>query len=127
MHGYVRATKDINILICEEVLTNARRIIASIGCDPEAGVFKFDPGTDRETRLFRVPRAEGSMLTTLGLILVTPNLTSVWNDREVVRAYDTGIKVVSKAAPIALKEIADRHQDLADIESLRNISDEGEA
>ena len=127
VHGYVRATKDIDILICEESLTDARQSLAPIGYDLEAGVFKFDQGTDRETRLFRVSRAEGSALTTLDLMLVTPILASVWKDREVVRAYDTDIKVVSKAALIKMKELAGRHQDLADIESLRNLSDEGES
>lgn len=123
VHGYVRATKDIDILICKESLPSARKALAPIGYDLDAGIFKFDHGTDRETQLFRLSRAEGSTLTTLDLMLVTPILDAVWNERETVKAYDTEIKVVSKAALIKMKELAGRYQDLADIESLRKISD----
>jgi hypothetical protein len=56
-------------------------------------------------------------------MLVTPILEEVWNAREAVKAYDTEIKVVSKAALIKMKQLAGRYQDLADIESLRKVSD----
>ncbi len=123
VHGYVRATKDIDILICRDALDAARTALAPIGYDLEAGIFKFDNGTERETQLFRVSRAEGPTMTTLDLMLVTPILNEVWNERETVRAYNTEIKVVSKVALIKMKELAGRYQDLADIESLRRISD----
>ena len=123
VHGYVRATKDIDILIRHSALAEARNALAPIGYDLDAGIFKFDQGTEKETQLFRVSRADGPTLTTLDLMLVTPILEEVWNAREAVKAYDTEIKVVSKAALIKMKELAGRYQDLADIESLRNISD----
>ncbi len=121
VHGYVRATKDIDILIRNDDLAGAREVLASIGYDLDAGVIKFDNGTEKETRLFRVSRADGPTMTTLDLMLVTPILEEVWNNRETVRAYDTEIKVVSKVALIKMKELAGRYQDLADIESLRSI------
>jgi hypothetical protein len=123
VHGYVRATKDIDILICHNDLAEARNALLPIGYDLDAGIFKFDQGTETETQLFRVSRADGPTLTTLDLMLVTPILEQVWNSREIVKAYDTEIKVVSKAALIKMKELAGRYQDLADIESLRKISD----
>lgn len=86
-------------------------------------MFKFDQGTERETQLFRVSKAEGQSMTTLDLMLVTPALAHIWNDRETVRAFDTDIKVVSKSALIKMKQLAGRHQDLADVESLRSISE----
>ncbi len=123
VHGYVRATKDIDILIRNEALAEARDALLPIGYDLDAGIFKFDQGTERETQLFRVSRAEGPTSMTLDLMLVTPILEEVWNSREIVRAYDTEINVVSKAALIKMKELAGRYQDLADIESLRSLSD----
>lgn len=123
VHGYVRATKDIDILIRYSALAEARNALAQIDYDLDAGIFKFDQGTDKETQLFRVSRAVGPTLTTLDLMLVTPILEEVWNAREVVKAYDTEIKVVSKAALIKMKVLAGRYQDLADIEALRKISD----
>lgn len=123
IHGYVRATKDIDVLICQETLAVARQALATIGYDLEAGLFKFNQSTDREMQLFRVSRAEGNFLTTLDLLLVTPNLVEVWNQRELVKAFATEIKVVSKPALINMKRLAGRHQDLADIESLQKIPD----
>ena len=123
VHGYVRATKDIDILIRQEALAEALRALALIGYDLEAGLFKFNQGSDSEMQLFRVSRAESTSLTTLDLMLVTPILFEVWNDRELVRAFETDIKVVSKTALIKMKRLAGRLQDLADIESLRSISE----
>jgi hypothetical protein len=123
VHGYVRATKDIDILIRQEALGEALRALALIGYDLEAGLFKFNQGSDSEMQLFRVSRAEGTSLTTLDLMLVTPVLFEVWNDRELVRTFDTDIKVVSKTALIKMKQLAGRLQDLADIETLRSISE----
>lgn len=122
VHGYIRATRDIDILISPESLAEALRALALIGYDLEAGLFKFNQGSDREMQLFRVSRAEGTSLTTLDLMLVTPVLIEVWNDRELVRAFDTDIKVVSKTALIKMKQLAGRLQDVADIESLRSTS-----
>ena len=119
VHGYVRATRDIEILIRHYDLAEARNALLPICYDLDAGIFKFDQGTETETQLFRVSRADGP---TLDLMLVTPILDEVWNSRETVKAYDTEIKVVSKAALIKMKELAGRYQDLADIESLRKIS-----
>lgn len=123
VHGYVRATRDIDILIRHYDLAEARNALLPIGYDLDAGIFKFDQGTETETQLFRVSRADGPTLTTLDLMLVTPILEQVWNAREIVKAYDTEIKVVSKAALIKMKELAGRYQDLADVESLRKIAD----
>jgi hypothetical protein len=122
VHGYVRATKDIDILIRLNALAEARNALAPIGYDLDAGIFKFDQGTARETQLFRVSRADGPTLTTLDLMLVTPILEEIWIDREAVKAFETEIKVVSKTALIKMKKLAGRFQDLADIESLQQIS-----
>jgi len=123
VHGYVRATKDIDILILKDDLSKARDALKPIGYDLDAGILKFNSGTVKETRLFRVSRADGPTMTTLDLMLVTPILREVWDNRETVRAYDTEIKVVSKVALIKMKELAGRYQDLADIEALRSIPD----
>jgi hypothetical protein len=42
VHGYVRATKDIDVLIRPESLENARNALTGIGYDLEAGLMKFD-------------------------------------------------------------------------------------
>ncbi len=109
-------------MIRQESLSSTRQTLATIGYDLEAGFFQFDQGTDRETQLFRVSRIEGPSITTLGLMLVTPALVEVWRHREMVRAFGAEIKVVTKDALIKMKQLAGRHQDLADIEALQSIS-----
>ena len=123
VHGYPRATKDIDILIRFEDLADARRTLATIGFDLEAGLFKFDSNSARERHLYRISKAEGAQLTTLDLMLVTPVMEDVWNDREIIRAFGKEIKVVSRESLIKMKMLASRLQDLADIESLSGKRD----
>ena len=54
VHGYVRGTRDIDILIRHYDLAEARNALLPIGYDLDAGIFKFDQGTETETQLFRV-------------------------------------------------------------------------
>ncbi len=124
VHGYPRATKDIDILIRSHDLDQARAALKAIGFDLEAGIFQFEQGTDRERSLFRTSKSEGAVLTTLDLMLVTPVLEDVWRNRGLVRAFDKDIKVVSKPALIKMKQLANRLQDLADIEALGGINEQ---
>ena len=70
-------TKDIDILILHDALSAARDALAPIGYDLDAGIFKFDQGTEKETQLFRVSRADGPTPTTLDLMMVRPILEEV--------------------------------------------------
>lgn len=118
VHGYPRLTKDIDILIRPETLEDAKAQLGKIEYDLEAGMFRFNSGTDHESVMYRVSRAEGTELTTLDLMLVAPVFEKVWADREVIQIGDQSLRIVSKAGLITMKEVAGRPQDMADIDAL---------
>jgi hypothetical protein len=121
VHGHPRFTRDIDLLIQDEDLERARTSVAQIGYDLEAGLFRFHIGTDQETRLFRVSRADRADVVTLDLLLVTPVLEEVWRDREAIDLDGNFLRLVSRAGLIKMKKIAGRAQDLADIEALNRL------
>jgi len=55
---------------------------------------------------------------TVELVLITPFLQGVWNDREVQVVEGRELTVVSRAGLLKMKRAAGRKQDLADIEQL---------
>jgi len=85
IHGYPRLTKDIDILIRPEELDRAREHLAKIKYDLEAGTFRFNVGTHKESVMCRLARAVETELTTLDLMLVAPVFEKVWSDREVIQ------------------------------------------
>ena len=80
VHGYPRATKDIDLLIPAEQLERVREVLASVEYDLESGEIPFDKGSEKERKIFRVSRAVGHELFTLDLIVVTPIFADVWED-----------------------------------------------
>ncbi len=121
VHGYPRLTKDIDMLIRPEELDHALEQLVKIEYDLEAGMFRFNPGSSKESMLYRVSRAVETELTTLDLILVAPVFEKVWADREVIQLGAQSLKIVSKQGLIIMKEVAGRPQDLADIDALRRM------
>lgn len=63
---------------------------------------------------------------TVDLILVTPGLQSVWDDRLLVEWEGRRVPVVSRRGLIKMKRLAGRPQDLADIEALERLDGDGE-
>ena len=124
VHGYPRLTKDIDMLIRPEELDHAREQLAKIEYDLEAGTFRFNPGTSKESVLFRVSRAVDTELTTLDLMLVAPVFEKVWADRELIQFGTQSLKIVSKEGLITMKEVAGRPQDIADIDALRRMENQ---
>jgi hypothetical protein len=124
VHGYPRMTKDIDILIRPEDLDRAREELAKIEYDLEAGIFRFNPGTSKESVLYRVSRAVDTEWTTLDLMLVAPVFEKVWADREVIQLGTQSLKIVSKQGLITMKEVAGRPQDIADIDALRRMDNQ---
>lgn len=124
VHGYPRLTKDIDMLIRPEELDHARVQLAKIEYELEAGTFRFNPGTSKESLLFRVSRAVDTELTTLDLMLVGPIFEGVWADRELIQVGAQSLKIVSRNGLITMKEVAGRPQDLADIDALRRLENQ---
>ena len=123
LHGYPRLTRDVDLLIRPEDLERARRSLEGVGFTIPGGILPFDAGKERERRVFRVSKRIGSELLTVDLLLVPPFLEGVWEGREVYEIDGVPVEVVSRDGLLAMKRIAARPQDLADIERLESGDD----
>ncbi len=118
IHGFARATLDIDILIQPETLEKAYRIGAEKGFDIRGLDTSFK---ERAVEIRRVSKIDdnGEVLS-LDLLLVTPQVQDVWETREKIDFLGSRLSVVSRAGLIKMKTLAGRPQDLADIERLEN-------
>ena len=118
IHGYPRATRDIDILIRENDLETVRDTLRDIGYTIDAGIIPFDAGRPTETRVFRTSKVEAGDLLTLDLMLTTPILEEVWDSQEKYLVEGEAISVVSRKGLAKMKRLAGRPQDIADLDAL---------
>ena len=118
VHGFARATLDIDILIRPESLDEAYKIGAEKGFDIHGLDISFK---ERAVEIRRVSKIDdnGEVLS-LDLLLVTPQVQDVWETRETIGFLGNQLWVVSRTGLIKMKTFAARPQDLADIERLEN-------
>lgn len=121
IHGFPRATFDIDLLIREDSLHQAFSIAAAMGYDIHGLDISFK---ERAVEIRRVSKIddEGDVIS-LDLLLVTPFVEDVWNDRMEQDFRGKVIFIVSKKGLIKMKELAGRHKDLIDIDRIRNEED----
>ncbi|HEX3479726.1 MAG TPA: hypothetical protein VHT91_32105 [Kofleriaceae bacterium] len=127
LHGHVRATRDIDLLIPRDQLDAVRAVLRPLGFDIDAGPIPFGVGTDRERVLHRVSRIVGSQVSTIDLMLVTPVLEPAWASRVCARWRSRNVWTVSLAGLARMKRLAGRPQDLADLDHLGLERDDEEA
>ncbi len=118
IHGFARATLDIDILIRAESLEKAYKIAAENEFDIRGLDISFK---ERAVEIRRVSKIDdnGEVLS-LDLLLVTPHVEDVWETRETIGFLGNKLSVVSREGLIKMKTLAGRPQDLADIERLEN-------
>ena len=123
VHGYVRATVDIDLLILSNELKSFFKIAQSLGYDIKAKPMRF---ADGKIIIYRVTKifSESKDYLSVDLILVTDEIRPVWERREKVKLEDGLITVVSRDGLIELKQLRGSKQDLADIERLGGQGDE---
>lgn len=126
VHGFPRATKDIDLLVRPEDAARLAAAVAPLGYVLDAGELPFDAGKARERRVRRIVKTEGPEVLTLDLVLLPEWLEDVWNTRQVLDWGDRRITVVSREGLLAMKRVAGRPQDLADIARLEGETDEGD-
>lgn len=124
LHGFLRYTKDIDLIILEEDLEKAKTVLEPIGYNLPSGLipFKQPDGSFRE--ISRISKSCGDHLYTLDLMICTGTLEEAWADREVMEYNHQMIKVISKESLIKIKKEAGRETDLRDVKELEAIEDD---
>ncbi len=120
VHGFPRATQDIDFIVCADDLAAIRTAIKHLGFKLNAGVMTFGAGTDDEVKMWRVSRVIDTELASIDFILVNRFLEDVWNERVRFDFGDARVNVVSVAGLRKMKRAAGRSQDLADLENLND-------
>jgi hypothetical protein len=124
VHGYPRATKDIDLLVRPEDTERILAAIEPLGYFLDAGELPFDTGSPHARRVRRISKAEGPEILTLDLVLLPHWLTEVWESREDLEWEGRRITVVSREGLLEMKRVAGRPQDLADLDKLEGEEDE---
>lgn len=118
IYGYPRFTRDIDLLILPEDEKRVLEIAARRNFVFDAGRMPMGQGNASEWQIVRVSKIVGPDLLTLDLLLVGPEIQSVWDSRGTSAFNGRQIPVVSREGLKSLKLMAGRKQDLLDIEQL---------
>ena len=118
IHGFARATLDIDLLIDADTLERAYEVAAGKEFDIRGLNISFK---ERAVEIRRVSKIDsnGEVLS-LDLLLVTPHVQDVWENKEEIDFLGNKLVVVSREGLIKMKKLAGRPQDLADIARLEN-------
>jgi len=120
VHGYPRATKDVDLMVHAEDLARIRTLMKQLDYRVEGGFQTFRAGTPEESKLWRISRATNDELWTVDFIVVADFFRDVWKDRIAIEFRGQQIRVVSADGLRKMKEFSGRPQDLADLEKLNN-------
>jgi hypothetical protein len=115
VHGVVRATTDIDILVPPDALGAALEAARSRGFDVEALPMRFADGIE----VRRVSKISGDETLTLDFLLVNDAFLEVFATRERRAAGGTRMWCVSRDGLIRMKAWANRPRDLDDVARLR--------
>ncbi len=118
IHGFPRATFDIDILIRPESLEAGYKIAEKFGYDIRGLDMSFK---DRAVEIRRVSKIDddGEVLS-LDFLLVTPQVEDVWETKEKLIWQNKNLMIVSREGLIKMKELAARAKDLIDIDRIKN-------
>ncbi len=118
VHGSPRATVDIYLLVLPEDVDRALSIAKGIGYQLEANPMTFSGGKVEIRRVSKLLGPDEEPVI-LDLILVTPPLRPLWEDRKLLRFEDYTLCVLSRDGMIKMKSLRGSDQDRADISNLK--------
>jgi hypothetical protein len=118
IHGFPRATFDIDILIRPESLDHSFEIAKRFGFDIRGLDMSFK---ERAVEIRRVSKIdEDGEVLSLDFLLVTAEVEDVWESRLTIDFQGNPMSIVSREGLIRMKELASRDIDLIDIARMRN-------
>jgi hypothetical protein len=118
LHGFVRATDDIDLLIQQADVDRAKEALAGCGFILPALPMTFRFGKPGECRVHRISKIQGEDHLTVDLLTVEPSYVDVWSTRVELSWKARKLPVVSREGLAKMKRLSGRHQDLADLERL---------
>lgn len=124
VHGRARATIDIDLLILSDTLEQVLVIAKSLGYNIRGKDLSFANSAIEIRRVSKIDSEDGELLS-LDLLLVTPEIRSIWESRLEAEWEGGKLCVVSGNGLISLKQLRGSAQDLADIDALTKDADEG--
>lgn len=116
VHGVVRATEDIDLLVPEAEVAAVEATARARGFTVATDL-RFVSGL----RIRRLTRLVGEDALVLDLLLVDATSEAVWQGRRRFALGDAEITVVGRAGLEAMKLAAGRDQDLVDVRRLREL------
>ena len=123
IHGFLRATLDIDFLIVTEDVQRIFDVAREQGFDIEGLPLNFDGGKTQIRRISKIDQRSKELIT-LDLLLVTEAYKDVWETRKRVIWNEGEYRVVSRKGMEKMKEMAGRPKDLIDLDYLRGLDDE---
>jgi hypothetical protein len=117
VHGRLRATIDIDLLILSAAQDAVLAIAKSLGYNVRGKDLSFANGAIEIRRVSKIDPDDGELLS-LDLLLVTPAIIEMWESRIQAEWEGKKLCVVSASGLIALKQLRGNAQDLADIQEL---------
>lgn len=118
IHGATRSTKDIDILIAPGDVAAALEVVRPIGYKFAALPLVFDEGTARERHVQRVSKIEGNEHLVLDFLLERAAFAGLLANPVEIVLPEGPLWVVPRDVLLAMKRLAGRNQDLADLEKL---------
>lgn len=121
VHGALRATVDIDLMLQPDDLETAWETAKSLGYSVEGLPLNFENGAIQIRRISKID-PDRKQLITVDFLLVTEATLDVWNDRQTLAWKHGAITAVSREGLIKLKQLSGRPQDLVDIQRLQDES-----
>lgn len=123
VHGFVRATVDIGLMVPADQIESAEGVARSLGFDWPAGPTTFAGGAVQMRRLSKEDPDLGDVLS-VDFLVVTPAVAAMWATRARVSWRGGSLSVVSRRGLIDLKRLGDSGQDREDIAKLLEGGDD---
>ena len=125
IHGFLRATLDIDIMILTDDLATVMLVARKNGYDIEGLPLNFDGGKTQIRRISKIDPASKELIT-LDMILMTEIFSDVWESRKRVTWNEGVYPVIAPKGMEKMKELAGRPKDLIDLDYLRGLEDEND-
>ena len=119
VHGFVRATVDIDLLVPADQANAIEQAVAPLGYIIKALPMRFSGGGVEIRRVSKIDSTDGDTMT-LDLLLVSPATEDVWSSRQRLTWRGRAVAVVAREGLVKLKRFRSSRQDLADIERLES-------